>query len=57
MQRSSFLMPDIGIPADRQTVEEQAGSQGAPVVKAPFPILLLIFLGLGYLFLRKVWLD
>ena len=57
MNKSSFVFPDVGVPADRQTIEEQGQGQGAPPTTAPFPILLLIFAFLGYLALRKVWLQ
>jgi len=57
MLKSSFVMPDIGIPSDRQTIEEQGAAQAAPPATAPFPVLLLVFALLGYLALRQVWIK
>lgn len=55
--KSSMVFPDVGTPADRQTIEEQGQGQAAPSKTAPFPVLLIVFALLGYLALRRVWLQ
>ena len=57
MNKSSFVFPDVGVPSDRQTIEEQGQGQGTPPKTAVHPILIIVFGFLGYLAFRKVWLQ
>lgn len=43
---------DVGIPANADQASGE--SAGAPAV-FPLPIIMIIFLGLGYFMLRQVW--